>query len=214
MKLPGGVEAKLAALHDEVKDAEAKAEAAVRGQNQLVQLAMTPREIRAASAGAMGSEDPTVPLEQRLGTLAEAYNNGRSNQTFSPSRTAALTGIVREMVDACRGSTDHALYERLALEDSIGLKLACCAWAVANSVAAMPGPVLAVAANPHQGFVQYWALLALQRIAETQGNSAFSAKNLRALQNLREVVPKDPERVFALMSVLRSLGMAPSPGLS
>lgn len=55
--------------------------------------------------------------------MSAEYDQHRESQ-HSPSRTATLAGIVREMVAVARNSDPNHIYEQSADEPDIGVKLA------------------------------------------------------------------------------------------
>lgn len=204
VKLPGGIEAKLAALHEQVQEAEKKADAAQQ------EAAATKAESRLL---AVASDAPSTPvvLSKTLApkdqdSLPQQYNALRASQPSGSVRTAAMTGIVRAMVTAAAADpgTDYAT--RAASADE-GQRLSAAAWAVAHPDRAAPGPLIDALYASTQPFVHYWLLMALDQIAERQGRAPFSADMVNQLQAFRPHAASGTDRTFLLDRLLNRLAL-------
>lgn len=210
VKLPGGIEAKLTEIEQKVQVAETKAEAAQKEAAETKvetrMLAVTPEPGAPAAPGA-----PPAPLKMsgpmEDDTLARHYNNIRSTRPSGSARTAAMTGVVRAMVAAAASDAGADYSARAAAADE-GLRLTAAAWAVAHPDRAAPGPLIDALYASTQPFVHYWLLMALDQIAQRQGQAVFSPAMTGRLGDFRPHAATGADRAYLLDSILRKLGQS------
>lgn len=205
VKLPGGIEAKLAALTEEVKAAEAKAEAAqqeaAEGKKEARLMAVTPLP---PAAGAATTK--SLARTDELAALAARYNSIRATMPSGAARTSAMTAVMREMVAATATDAKGADYAAHAGSNDEGLRLAAAAWAIGHADAAAPAPLIDALYASAQPFVHYWLLMALDQIAERRGRNPFSADMLNRLQAFQPHAATGADRTYLLDRILRRFG--------
>jgi hypothetical protein len=210
VKLPGGIEAKLAALTEEVKAAEAKAEAAqkeaaeTKVETRLMAVTPAP-DPEARIAGSRGTGHTRETRESQAEVLAARYGDIRAMMPSGAVRTKAMTAVLRQMVVAMAPDAEGNAYESHARSDDEGLRLTAAAWALAHPDRATPAPLIdALYASVHP-FVHYWLLMALDQIADRQGRTPFSANMVIRLQAFRPHAATGTDRTYLLGSLLRRL---------
>lgn len=212
VKLPGGIEAKLAALTEEVRAAEAKAEAAqqdaAESKVEARLIAVTPTLGPASRPFASkGTKDDTEVPQQQAAALARRYDAIRASMPSGAARTSAMSAVLREMVAAMAQDASGDDYATHARSETEGLRLAAAAWAVAHPDRAAPAVLIdALYASTHP-FVHYWLLTALDQIAELQGRGAFSADMVNRLQAFRPHAATGTDRTYLLDRMLRRLAL-------
>jgi hypothetical protein len=280
LKLPGGVEAKFAALQSEVKAADAKAEAAraeaVEVKNETRILAVSPPAPRpgtpygraaaelfppsirprpaplrplapqpapqsnpptddpigdpfappaptlvappAADASPFDAPQPAAappeatrpPLRidalSELRRLAGVYATVRAAEPGGPSRTAAMTVVVRDMVAVAEQdpSADGSHLVASGNADE-GLRLAAAACAFAQAATSRTLPLVDALEATSHAFVQYWLLVALDKIAAMQGRPAFSKGSRERLAAFAGKLETGSDRHAVLTGLLRKI---------
>ena len=186
----------------DLKDRLADVEGATASANRQAQLAL------ATSGPATPAQPPalrTAGSDDTLKALAEQYNVIRRDQRAGDARTAAMTAVVRQMIDLAPNLSSFDVAQELQSDDR-GRRLA--AYAV---LYARPDPkflaalVQSVAKREDKPFGQYWGLQAVARVIATPGLS-IPPGVVEQLRACAENLPRDTDRAYVLRRILKDIG--------
>jgi hypothetical protein len=153
----------------------------------------------------------SVDPETEVRRLAEVYNQIRKDQRSGPSRTAAMTSVVREMIALAPRLPQFDV--RLALESKDrGTRLMAYAYLYARpdieNLSALVKSVTEIEAKP---FGQYWGLQAIQKILEQTGPQNVDFQTQRKLRDFQHHLASGTDRYYELKQILRGLGAEDEP---
>ena len=203
IKLPGGFELTLQELKQEVKNATGAAQSAERKAD----LAVSGLTTVATGQRELGVERGP---EERLTKLAETYEEIRNNQTAGPTRTQAMTDVVRKMIELAASLPNFDVASRLR-STAKGQRLAAYAYLYAK-----PNPtllaelVLSVTTLEDKPFGQYWGLQAIGLNVGDVGAKSIPDSVARDLIAYSTRVPSGTDRDYELRRILSRIGLSTS----
>jgi hypothetical protein len=207
IKLPGGFELTLQELKQEVKNATGAAQSAERKAD----LAVSGLTAQATGQPDRGVE--SVP-EQRMAELSQAYEDIRSKQTAGPTRTQAMTEVIRKMIELAGSLTNFDVDAKLR-STARGQRLAAYAYLYAK-----PNPthlaelVQSVTVLEDKPFGQYWGLQAIGlNVGDLKGRSVPEPV-VRDLVAYAKRIPGGTDRDYELRRILSRLGLSPETAAS
>jgi hypothetical protein len=191
-----GVKLELQDLHDKVNEAKGAAESASR-QAGLALSAST----------ASASSPPQIVLstgKADITTLASEYEKIRETQHSGDARTAAMTDVVRRMIDLARSTESFDIAEGLR-NDNRGMRLFAYAYLYARPDPKFLLPLVGtVTAKEDKPFGQYWGLQAIGRVMSNVDRVSPEIKS--KLQAFGARLPAGTDREYEVKKLLRQAG--------
>ncbi|MBK6850313.1 MAG: hypothetical protein IPG93_01555 [Burkholderiales bacterium] len=197
IELPGGLKLELQEIKQEVQNIAGAAESA----ETKADFAISSNE-SARRAIAIPNKAEAI---ERLSQLALQYKEIRLQHSSGDTRTAAMTSIVREMIELASSIQDLDVTGMLDSTDE-GTRLSAYAYLYACPKPALLSEIVrsvtSVASKP---FAQYWGLLAIGRSVDRQMSATIPVKVLVDLKTLLQRVPKGTDREHELKKLIASI---------
>jgi hypothetical protein len=188
-----GVKLELQELQEKVDVAKGAAESA----SQQAGLALSASSVSSSPS----SRAAAAPLD--ILSLAREYNEIRSSQRSGDARTAAMTDVVRRMIQAVAGTETFNVNETLRDDDG-GRRLLAYVFLYAKPDERHLVPLIeSVTKKEDKPFGQYWGLQAIGRVlSRTETVPPQAAKMLRAYST---TIPPGTDRDYELRKLLQQL---------
>jgi hypothetical protein len=188
-----GVKLELQELQSKVAEAQGAAASATRQAGLALASGVSPGGETFASDTAGG-----------INALAQEYNHIRETQRPGDARTAAMTSVVRRMIEAASSVQEFDVDAALQ-EANRGLRLFAYAYLYARPDPRWLSPLVAsVTIKEDKPFGQYWGLQAIGRVqANAAPNVLREAKD--KLLAFGAKVPPGTDRDYEIKSVVRQI---------
>jgi hypothetical protein len=229
LELPGGWKIEFQELKKATEEARSAAASAQRKAEfvedltlagQASQSAPAPQPPRAPAAeraptgdeaeshrrmrGAPEAEAP-APIDPALARLVERYNGIRQSQRPGPSRTSAMTAVVRDMIGLAARLDGFDASAALSAQDG-GTRLAAYAFLYARpAMKHLEHLVDCVTDREDQNFGVYWGIQALGKNLKAEAGDALPHGVIRKLQQFLKTLPSGSDRHYELSRLLREL---------
>jgi hypothetical protein len=193
-----GVKLELQELQDKVAEARGAAESASRQAGLALSSSNAPPAAlppRVASATADSAN---------IKALAAEYEQIRKTQHPGDVRTAAMTDVVRRMIEVARRTESFGVADALR-DDSLGTRLFTYAYLYARPDAKFLLPLVeSVTAKEDKPFGQYWGLQSIGRVMS--GIASVPPEVRNKLQAFGARLPRGTDRDYEVRKLLRQAG--------
>lgn len=193
-----GVKLELQVLQDQVAEARGAAESASRQAGLALSSSSAPPAALLSSV-ASGTAD-----SMSIRALAGEYEQIRKAQRPGDARTAAMTDVVRRMIDVARRTESCGVADALR-DDSPGTRLFAYVYLYSRPDAKFLLPLVeSVTAKEDKPFGQYWGLQSIGRVMSGVAPVPLQVRN--KLQAFGARLPRGTDRDYEVRKLLRQAG--------
>lgn len=187
----------------EIKHQAEEARGAALSASQKADLALAGTSVIEV-AQAKDADVSSTPEEAML-KLAAAYNNIRDTQKSGPSRTSAMTSIVRQMIDLTPRLQNCDVEAGLKDSDR-GKRLGAYAYLYARpDFSKLDKLVLSVTQIEDKPFGQYWGLQSIGKVIGSRNGQKISTKIVQQLREFLAKLQPGTDRYYELSRILKEL---------